>query len=591
MRDTVFLSYSVEAEARCFNSLGLNPLDFKWIDLYLEYRMLLNHNNELSYGKQLIDGKVRVTHPPERGSSRLLDNSRPSYSLAAALYKMLKIRIDTEHKEVIRNIIIHKPYEVLEENKDAILAYCESDTKYLPLLWEKIKNKNFNLFGPTYIVEAMNRGMYAAITALRTDFGYPVDLHAVKSLVINSPLILHDAAVDFNKQFPDKKVYLWNKRTQSFTKKIAPIVNYIVENKLHETWMKTKTGRLCLDQEAMEKGFPYETPYPRGVFGAQLLEQGRIRRNLNGFLPANKEKSFLDYVGPDGRARPFMGIFGTMTGRSAPKATGFIPSKSRWMRVLIKPPNGRFLCGIDYSSQEFLIAALLAQDDSMYKAYHSGDPYLWMLREVEGPGKDHLRPKYKQAMLSLMYGIGPGAMADNLKITREDAETLINNILGVFWVFDDWRNEIRSEYIHNGYLKIADGWTVWGDNPNPLSVANFPVQGTGGAIMRKADELCWKRGLKIPFTLHDALYMEADTAKVEENILLFKKCMEEAFMHFFPGELIRVEGMAWSPEFTLGHPNMGEWIEFLPEYSEKQIEEEIINYKKYLNACEGITSL
>jgi hypothetical protein len=85
--------------------------------------------------------------------------------------------------------------------------------------------------------------------------------------------------------------------------------------------------------------------------------------------------------------------------------------------------------------------------------------------------------------------------------------------------------------------------------------------------------------------------MEADTAKVEENILLFKKCMEEAFMHFFPGELIRVEGMAWSPEFTLGHPNMGEWIEFLPEYSEKQIEEEIINYKKYLNACEGITSL
>ncbi len=35
-KDYIFVSYSVEAEARSFIALGLNPLDFKWVDLYLE---------------------------------------------------------------------------------------------------------------------------------------------------------------------------------------------------------------------------------------------------------------------------------------------------------------------------------------------------------------------------------------------------------------------------------------------------------------------------------------------------------------------------------------------------------------------------
>ena len=38
----VFLAWNVVAEARSFLALGLDPLKFRWVDLYLEYRCLTN---------------------------------------------------------------------------------------------------------------------------------------------------------------------------------------------------------------------------------------------------------------------------------------------------------------------------------------------------------------------------------------------------------------------------------------------------------------------------------------------------------------------------------------------------------------------
>ena len=60
-----FVSYSWEAECRAFLALGIeNIATWKAVDLYLEYRMLLNNNNQYAYGKQLIRGKQVTTYPP-----------------------------------------------------------------------------------------------------------------------------------------------------------------------------------------------------------------------------------------------------------------------------------------------------------------------------------------------------------------------------------------------------------------------------------------------------------------------------------------------------------------------------------------------
>ena len=54
--DIILLAYAAQAEARSFIALGLNPMDFTWLDLYVEFRMLCNSNNDFNYGKY-IDSK------------------------------------------------------------------------------------------------------------------------------------------------------------------------------------------------------------------------------------------------------------------------------------------------------------------------------------------------------------------------------------------------------------------------------------------------------------------------------------------------------------------------------------------------------
>jgi DNA polymerase I len=49
------------------------------------------------------------------------------------------------------------------------------------------------------------------------------------------------------------------------------------------------------------------------------------------------------------------------------------------LRCLIKPTEGKILAYIDYSQQEFFIAAVLSDDPNMIDAYKSGDP-IWLLQ-------------------------------------------------------------------------------------------------------------------------------------------------------------------------------------------------------------------
>ena len=48
-----------------------------------------------------------------------------------------------------------------------------------------------------------------------------------------------------------------------------------------------------------------------------------------------------------------------------------------WARSLIRPREGEVIIAIDWSNQEFAIAAILSGDSAMLEAYNSGDPYLY----------------------------------------------------------------------------------------------------------------------------------------------------------------------------------------------------------------------
>lgn len=614
----IFVAYAVSAEARSFMSLCKDWYvpGFLWIDLWLEYRQLTNHNNRLKYGKQLVDGKVVMTFPPKPKWDRVegeKGSQEPQQNLAAACFKLLKIKIDTDHKNEMRDLIISNPESFSPGQAQDIQKYCTSDIILLPdLLWEmerwykKLlpKKEMRNLKG--YMLW---RGEQSARAAMEEQKGYPINYEATKSFSDSVPMILSEMILDINAQF-EFKPFRWNKKEQRFKWAQKETRAYIREKfpELVPKWMLTKTSKdLSLSLEAFSRFFSFQHSYPKHNFGAQLVRYLKTKQNLNGFLPPKEgKKNFWDSVGSDQRVRPYLNIYRAQSSRFQPSATSFMFLKSAWMRSLVEPPPGKAICGIDWGSQEFLIGALLSGDKAMLAAYHSGDPYLWFAKAAKAVPKDGLRKdyedlrnKFKPTTLMSMYMAGAAALGRKITddtgelCTEEDAQELLDLFEGIFHVFTDWRMGTIDEYDSKGYLKLADGWFMWGDNDNFRSTANCGVQGMGACILRKSIALAQDAGLDIIFPLHDADYMEFDSHDLEAVDIL-ADCMDKAFRHFFPkwGEQAkcRLDIDIWSKDYPAEVSYIttpaGNSAKRQQKYVDPRAIAEYIKFSKYFNSNE-----
>jgi len=583
-KGAIFVAYAATAESRAIATLGINPAKLRWIDLMLEYRMLTNHNNTLAYGRHLINGKEVKTHPPkpkwqmteEEREER--DMSKPSHSLASCAYKLLGVKLDTEHKTQMRNLILSNPQNFTPVEKKVILEYCASDVAHLPQIL-KAQIKHYRELHTEWDLKALPkemlvRGEYAARTALMERIGYPVNVKWVKRFVEKVPEIMREMSEDINSQFPKFPPFKWNNQRQAYSMDLKTIRSWI-DKKMPSNWMRTETGLLSVSADAFEEKFHYKHDYPRGNFGAQMLRFFKFKKSLNGFLPktpnAKNKETFLDYVGSDGFCRPYMNIFGAQSGRSQPKATSFIPLKAAWMRSFIQPPKGYVIVGMDYSSEEFLISALVARDIEMVKAYKSGDPYLYFAigAGAAPPGatkKTHkkIREPFKSTTLGVGYGMQEISLAAKLtqdtgqEYTPEDARVLIDQFYELYSNYKHWCEAHLQEYREKKMVKMPCGWTMYGDNDNFRSVNNVAIQGRGASVMRKAVALCQDRGVQIIFTNHDALYALVKIENLKKKIDIMWDSMIEAFCHYFDGRAkehaacIRLEGEMWGPDLSEG---------------------------------------
>ena len=572
------IGYACVAEARSFYSLDLNPLDFKWIDLFLEYRMITNHNDKLNWGKQLVDGKVKFVSKPKPKYERTEEDAKtgfkPTHSLAEATYKLTGEIRDTVEKDESRKLIISNPDSFTEAEKQRILAYNKEDVEFLPSILDSIISEYDGLVDNAdweeYFNDALLRGRYSAHTAIMESVGYPIDLEATKNFSSKIPSILSECQADINSQFKnDFYPFKWNHKTYNYSWNQKAAREWINQQGLTEKWMRTEKDQISLSLEAWERHFQFKHDYPLGNFGAQMLRYLKLKQSLYGFSSkGNSKKNFWDSVGSDGRVRPYMNIYGAQSGRSQPAATGFMFLKPAWMRALVQASPGKYIAGIDYGQQEFFIAALLSKDENMIKAYLSGDPYLYMAKQAGtipeiGTRESHSaeRDLMKSTTLGILfgmtkYGLSIKLTADSGKeFTEEDAEELINTFEDLFPDFTEWRKEVLRDYEDGYAIKIQDGWVMWTDNPNPRSVTNVPVQGGGAAIMRKAVDLAVAAGCTVIFTLHDAIYIEASMENIG-HIHKLNEAMRDGFANLFEGskyyneaKQIKLDPKAWGPDF------------------------------------------
>jgi hypothetical protein len=470
--DSLFIAYYASAEISCHLVLNWSvPVNI--LDLFVEFRNLTN-------GKRLPTGSGLVGALTYYGYSAL----------------------DALKKDAMRDLIIAGgPWN--QEERTAILDYCESDVRALTLLFLKmVPNLDTS--------RALVRGRFMVAAAKIEHHGIPIDLKHLCLLKENWDFIKETliSRVDANYGVYDG---------QSF--RSVKFAEWLAKNDI--SWPHLESGALDLKDETfreMAKAYPEIKP---------LRE---LRLALSQMRLSNLA------IGDDGRNRCLLSAFQARTGRNAPSNSKFIFGPSVWLRGLIKPEPGMSLAVIDWSQQEFGIAAALSGDELMMKAYRSGDPYLEFGKQAglipkRATKKTHIveRQQFKACVLGVNYGMSEQGLARRIGQPVIVAKELIKRHKETYRDFWRWSDGAIDYAMFHGKLWATFGWTIHvaDEKPNTRMLRNFLLQANAAEMLRLACCLILDKGINICAPIHDAVLIEAPLNEIKEKIKITQDTMAE----------------------------------------------------------------
>jgi hypothetical protein len=287
-------------------------------------------------------------------------------------------------------------------------------------------------------------------------------------------------------------------------------------------------------------------PWPRHPSGSLMLDEETFRELARAFpevafmreLRVSLSQLRLEElaVGADGRNRALLSPFRSKTGRNQPSNSRFIFGPSTWLRGLIKPEPGRAVAYIDWSQQEFGIAASLSGDVAMMNAYRTGDPYLAFGKQAgripsDGTKETHgaERELFKACVLGVQYGMGPEALARRIGKPTAYGRDLLRLHHETFPKFWQWSDGAESHAMLFGQLFTVFGWDLRiGRDANPRSLRNFPCQANGAEMLRLACSLATERAIPLVAPVHDAVVVEGPAELIDEIVTLTQEAMAEA---------------------------------------------------------------
>jgi DNA polymerase I-like protein with 3'-5' exonuclease and polymerase domains len=191
---------------------------------------------------------------------------------------------------------------------------------------------------------------------------------------------------------------------------------------------------------------------------------------------------------------------------------------------------------IDWAQQEFGIAAALSGDAAMLAAYCSGDPYLAFAKQagavpVDATKATHgpTRELFKQCVLAVQYGMEAESLALRIGQPPVVARDLLRAHRETYRSFWRWSDAVVDQAMLHGAVWTVFGWPVrTGEQPNPRSLRNFPMQGNGAELLRIACCLATERGIEICAPVHDAVLIAAPLERIEADVVAMQAAMAEA---------------------------------------------------------------
>jgi hypothetical protein len=486
----LFVAYFASAELGCHLSLGW-PLPANTLDLYTEFRQ--HTNGRQKSGRGLLDA---LAHFGLNGIGSL-------------------------EKDEMRALVLRGGPWTEQERAD-ILDYCEGDVRALQRLLPAMAPE-------LDLPRALLRGRYMAAVARMEFAGVPIDMprlellrekwNGIKGALIEE--IDQDYGV-FEQPKPNKPPVFKQAKFKAYLERAGI------------PWPQTPCGRLATsDKVFREKAKAYPQVAP-------------LRELLSSL--ADLRLSDLQ-VGADGRNRALLSPFGSRTGRNQPSNSKFIFGPSVWLRGLIKPAPGYGIAYIDYSQQEFGIAAVLSDDTDMATAYASSDPYLEFAKQSgavpRGATKETHGPQrelHKQCVLGVQYGMEAHGLAERLGQPKLVAAALLDAHRQTYRKFWRWSDRVVNHATLEGRLWTVFGWQLFtAQDPNPRSWRNFPMQANGAEMLRLAICLMTEAGVEVCAPVHDAVLIGAPVSELDAQIAIARRCMAEASKVLLSGFEIRTE--------------------------------------------------
>lgn len=483
--EAVMVAYYASAEIGCFLSLGW-PVPTNVVDLYAEFR---NRTN----GLQTLCGS----------------------GLLGALTFFGLDAMGGNEKESMRQLAIRGgPYT--ETERSALSDYCQEDVDALARL---VPRMAAGIDWP----RAFLRGRYMIAAARMERLGVPIDLetlsalrhhwHGIQGRLIET--IDMDYGVFEGRTFKRDRWAAWLNRNRI-------------------PWPQLASGAMDLTDDTfreMARAYPIVSPIRELRLALSQMRLAELA------------------VGPDGRNRCMLSAFRSRTGRNQPSNTQFIFGPSVWLRGLIRPQPGHAVAYVDWSQQEFGIAAALSGDEVMMEAYDSGDPYLTFAKQAGAAPPDaskkthgHIRDLYKACVLAVQYGMGADSLATRISQPPIVARELLRRHRETYRRFWSWSDAAVSYAMLHGSLHTVFGWTLHtGPDANPRSLANFPMQANGAEMLRLACILATERGISVCCPVHDAILIEGAAKHIDSAVEATQLAMADASAAVLGGFRLRTD--------------------------------------------------
>jgi DNA polymerase-1 len=427
---------------------------------------------------------------------------RPSgSSLVGALAYFGLDSIGALEKKEMRDLILRNRWSDAE--RDAILDYCESDVRALARLFHVMASQ-------IDLPRALLRARYMTAVARMEWAGVPIDVPRLELLRqhwngLQDALI---AEVDADYDVFDGRTFKSDRFAAWLERERIP-------------WPLLESNRLDLSDDTfrqMSRVYPAVSPL-------RELRSALADLRLNDLT-----------VGRDGRNRTLLSPFRARTGRNQPSSTKYIFGPSVWLRGLIKPTEGRGTAYIDWSQQEFGIAASLSNDPLMQAAYNSGDCYLTFAKQAGAVPPDATRQShpierelFKSTVLAVQYGMEFKSLALRLNQPPALARDLLRAHRETYRTFWRWSDAAVDYATLTGSLSTVFGWTVHVNaETNHRSLRNYPMQGNGAEMLRLACCLATERGIEISAPIHDAVLITAPLDQLDHHVAMTRSAMAEA---------------------------------------------------------------